>query len=202
MKTVVYFIRHAEPDYSVHDDASRSLTDKGIEAALSSPYRRAIDTIKPFVETNNMKVELVEDFRERKVDSCWTEDFHGFSQRQWEDFNFKLSDGESLNEVQERNIKALKKVLKKFYGKKIVIGTHGTALSTIINYYESAFGYAHTSGVGGMPCGACREFLMQLSFKNKDIEIMVDYKKRETIRLEELLPNWWGIKRYEENNAV
>ena len=66
----------------------------------------------------------------------------------------------------------------------------------------SPFVYAHTSGVGGMPCGACREFLMQLSFKNKDIEIMVDYKKRETIRLEELLPNWWGIKRYEENNAV
>ncbi|SMC22178.1 2,3-bisphosphoglycerate-dependent phosphoglycerate mutase [Clostridium acidisoli DSM 12555] len=156
MKTVVYFIRHAEPDYSVHDDASRPLTDKGkkdalkvatyfkdkeIEVALSSPYRRAIDTIKPFVETSNMKVELVEDFRERKVDSCWIDDFHGFSQRQWEDFNFKLSDGECLNEVQERNIKALKKVLKKFYGKKIVIGTHGTALSTIINYYESAFGY-------------------------------------------------------------
>lgn len=43
--------------------------DKGIEVALPSPYRRAIDTIKPFLETNNMDVELVEDFRERKVDS-------------------------------------------------------------------------------------------------------------------------------------
>lgn len=58
------------------------------------------------------------------------------------------------------------------------------------------------TGAGGMPCGACREFLMQLSLKNKDIEIMVDYKKRETIRLEELLPNWWGMMRYEENNIV
>lgn len=58
------------------------------------------------------------------------------------------------------------------------------------------------AGVGGMPCGACREFLMQLSLKNKDIEIMVDYKKRETIRLEELIPNWWGIERYKENNVV
>lgn len=58
------------------------------------------------------------------------------------------------------------------------------------------------AGVGGMPCGACREFLMQLSLKNKDIEIMVDYKKRETIRLEELIPNWWGMERYKENNVV
>ena len=29
-------------------------------------------------------------------------------------------------------------------------------------------------GNGGMPCGACREFFMQLSAKNKDMEIMVD----------------------------
>ncbi|QAT39860.1 histidine phosphatase family protein [Clostridium sp. JN-9] len=156
MKTVVYFVRHAEPDYSIHDDAIRPLTDrgkkdalkvaayfkdKGIEAALSSPYKRAIDTIKPFIDTNNMNVELVEDFRERKVDSCWIDDFHEFSQKQWEDFNYKLSDGECLHEVQERNVKALEKVLRKFYGKNIVIGTHGTALSTIINYYESSYGY-------------------------------------------------------------
>lgn len=50
---------------------------------------------------------------------------------------------------------------------------------------------------GGMPCGACREFLMQLSLKNKDMEIMVDYDSRKTVTLEELLPNWWGMKRYE-----
>lgn len=41
-----------------------------------------------------------------------------------------------------------------------------------------------------MPCGACREFLMQLSLKNKDLEIMVNYEKREIVRLEELIPNW------------
>lgn len=49
---------------------------------------------------------------------------------------------------------------------------------------------------GGMPCGACREFFMQLSDKNKDMEILVDYDSRKTIKLEELIPNWWGWKRY------
>ncbi|MFQ8706366.1 MAG: cytidine deaminase family protein [Thomasclavelia sp.] len=52
--------------------------------------------------------------------------------------------------------------------------------------------------VSGMPCGACREFLMQLSLKNKDTEIMIDYKGRKTIKLEKLLPNWWGLMRYEK----
>lgn len=53
-------------------------------------------------------------------------------------------------------------------------------------------------GGSGMPCGACREFLMQLSPRNKDTEIMVDYGKRETVTLEELMPGWWGQERYNE----
>lgn len=60
-----------------------------------------------------------------------------------------------------------------------------------------AFRDAPPKGRGGMPCGACREFLMQLSLKNKDMEIMIDYDNRKTITLEELLPDWWGMKRYE-----
>lgn len=51
-----------------------------------------------------------------------------------------------------------------------------------------------------MPCGACQEFLMQLSEKNKKIEIMVDYDSREIIKLEELISNWWGDERYENDN--
>lgn len=47
-----------------------------------------------------------------------------------------------------------------------------------------------------MPCGACREFLMQLSVKNKETEIMVDYDSRQTVKLEDLLPGWWGMNRY------
>lgn len=36
---------------------------------------------------------------------------------------------------------------------------------------------------------------MQLSPKNKDLEFMIDYDKRETITLGELMPNWWGEER-------
>ena len=56
-----------------------------------------------------------------------------------------------------------------------------------------------SGGGSGMPCGACREFLMQLSEKNRDMEIMVDYQTRETVTLKELLPNWWGEERYRQN---
>ena len=47
----------------------------------------------------------------------------------------------------------------------------------------------------GMPCGACREFLMQLSAANASAEIMQDYDRGETITLGELMPFWWGEDR-------
>lgn len=75
------------------------------------------------------------------MDSVWIEDFTAFSKAQWADFDYKLSDGESLNEVQSRNISALNSVLGKHKDKNIAIGSHGTALSTIINYYDKSFGY-------------------------------------------------------------
>ncbi len=52
---------------------------------------------------------------------------------------------------------------------------------------------------GGMPCGACREFFMQLNYDNKDMEILVDYDTKETIKLKELIPNWWGDERFNKN---
>ena len=47
----------------------------------------------------------------------------------------------------------------------------------------------------GFPCGACREYLMQLSKNSKNIEILKDKDNNETIKLEELIPNWWGYDR-------
>lgn len=154
--TTIYFIRHAEPDYTNHNDRERPLTQKGkedsklvtqylcdknIDIVLSSPYVRAVDTVKDFAESFGYPILTVEDFRERKVDSIWIEDFYKFSKMQWDDFEYKLSDGESLREVQDRNINALMEVLKEYTGKNIVIGSHGTALSTIINYFEPTYSF-------------------------------------------------------------
>ncbi len=52
----------------------------------------------------------------------------------------------------------------------------------------------------GTPCGACCEFFLQLDKRNKDMEIMTDYDKRETVFLSDLLSEWWGWERYETQN--
>lgn len=163
--THIYFVRHAEPNYNNHNDLTRELTEKGlsdrklatsyladksIDIALSSPYIRSIDTIKDFADAYNLTITTIEDFKERKIDSCWIEDFNSFARKQWEDFSYKLSDGESLDDVQKRNISALNQVLQTYDGKNIVIGSHGTALSTIINYYQPAFLYSQFEQIKGL----------------------------------------------------
>lgn len=154
--TTVYFVRHAEPNFQNHDDLSRELTKKGmedsklvtdflsnkeIEIVFSSPYRRSIDTIRDFFEKFGLECQIDTDFRERKIGS-WIEDFDSYTKKQWEDFSYHLSGGESLSEVQERNIRALRKVLKEHKEKNIVIGSHGTALSTVLHYFLPTFRYS------------------------------------------------------------
>ncbi len=47
-------------------------------------------------------------------------------------------------------------------------------------------------GKCGAPCGACREFMVQLMPSSyKDIEIMLDYEAMQTVRLGDITTEWW-----------
>ena len=155
--TNIYFIRHCEPKRSgEYNDKTYPLSEKGladcalvtdflqdkhINIMLSSPFKRAIDTISDFAIKHGLEIELIDDFRERKIADTWIDDFYTFAKKQWEDFSYKLPNGENLAEVQARNINALNNVLIKYKNKNIVIGTHGQALATIINYYNNDYGF-------------------------------------------------------------
>ena len=49
-----------------------------------------------------------------------------------------------------------------------------------------------------LPCGACREFFMQLNIKNGDCMVLTDYETKEFVKMKDLIPNWWGEERYAE----
>ncbi len=47
-------------------------------------------------------------------------------------------------------------------------------------------------GSSGAPCGACRELMVQLMPGTyRDVEILMDYEREETMTLGELTPAWW-----------
>ena len=155
--TNIYFIRHATPDRTKGEDANFPLTEKGqadvalvteflkdkaINVVLSSPFKRSYDTVADFAKTAGLTIETIHDFRERAIrgDQRWIDNFESYTRQQWADFSYKLPDGECLAEVQTRNIAALEDVLTRYSGKNIAVGTHGTALSTIINHYDPTYG--------------------------------------------------------------
>lgn len=50
-------------------------------------------------------------------------------------------------------------------------------------------------GRTGPPCGACREYLMQLDPDSSAMEILMDHETMRTVTLGELCPDWWGKER-------
>ena len=55
-----------------------------------------------------------------------------------------------------------------------------------------------SNGKLGSPCGACREYMMQLSSDSGEIEILLDIESLKTVKLKELIPLWWGEDRFND----
>lgn len=150
----LYFVRHCTSDPSVRGESVRPLSEKGrqeaaalveffrdipVDHVISSPYLRAIETVKGIADSHGLPVETDNDLCERTV-GVWVEDFLEFARQQWEDFDYSIPGGESLREVMRRYLMALGRMLDGSPG-VTVCGTHGTALSVLIHAYDEHFGY-------------------------------------------------------------
>ena len=152
--TKVYFVRHARPDKTVKDDRNRPLTkegladtgfvseilnDKGIDIAFCSPYKRSIDTIKDFTDSIGLQIKTDERFREREG-GVPGQGLRSHPER-WKLVGWNRDWGESIESVRKRNMEALIDVLEEYEGHNIIIGTHGTAFSTILDALSPDYGY-------------------------------------------------------------
>lgn len=156
----VYFVRHAEPEHEWGDDRTRPLTvdgkidskkvmdffrDKVIHEIYCSPYKRSIDTIADTAELLKKEILIDERLRERKPGPGGND--KESMRKRWTDFNYHEEAGESIGLVQQRNIAALKDILLQYQTLEegtdisIIIGTHGTALGSILNYFDPHFNF-------------------------------------------------------------
>lgn len=151
--TKVYFVRHAQPEHAWEDDRTRPLTEEGkrdcaivleflkdkkIDKFYCSPYKRSMDTIAD--AATFFGKEIITDERLREREKGLGGNNHGMFQKRWANHDYHEEGGESIALVQRRNMEALHEILSANPGKEIVVGTHGTALSTILNFYDSSFG--------------------------------------------------------------
>lgn len=159
--TILYFIRHAEPDFSEPDNYKRKLTVSGeiqaqrlseifndinVDGVYSSPYLRAIKTVEPIAKSKSLNVQLLDQFRERKSSDYRVskEKFMGYGKHQWDDFDFKLCGGESLNDVKTRYNTGVRIIINQHaqsQNRIFAVGCHIAGLCAYISQFNLISNY-------------------------------------------------------------
>ncbi|WP_246823365.1 histidine phosphatase family protein [Terribacillus saccharophilus] len=151
MLTTLYVVRHAHTIYTP-DEQNRTLSEKGyndakivqtlladekIDTYISSPYRRAWETIVSDAST----AMLDERLRERQVAADPVKDFQGAMDRLWSQEEYAFPGGESNKNARARGLTAFQHILASYPGKRIAIGTHGNLMVLTMGHYDNQFDY-------------------------------------------------------------
>ncbi|MDP4552535.1 histidine phosphatase family protein [Alkalihalobacillus macyae] len=152
-ETEIYLVRHAHSTYTP-DEYGRELSQKGredqerltnimknvtIDAVLSSPYMRAVQTVQGIADNNDLDIQLIEEFKERILAQEPVDDFNKAIETVWSDETVHMPGGESNEVARLRGVQAFNKVLQTYRGKSVAIGTHGNLMVLMMSYYDSQY---------------------------------------------------------------
>ena len=149
--TTVVFVRHAqsapspdlpEPAFPLSEkgrqqarDLAPVLAELGVTALASSPFVRAVDTLRPFAEASGLPIAIDDDLRERNLSAGWLPDTAAVEaavRRMFAEPSFALPGGESALDCIARFEAAVARVVAANPGETIAIAAHGGVLSHLI----------------------------------------------------------------------
>ena len=155
----VLLVRHAEsvaPGTSGFDEYTRPLTPKGlrdaqrlsemhastrIDAAYSSPYIRARQTIEPIARARGLAIEPIDDLRERMLSPVDLPDWRAHLKRSWDDFNYAPSGGESGFEAQARVLRVLDTIASRHSTGTVILASHGNLIALALHAFMPNVNY-------------------------------------------------------------
>jgi 2,3-bisphosphoglycerate-dependent phosphoglycerate mutase len=147
----VLLVRHAEPvapGTAGFDEFTRPLTAKGvrdarklretlaatrIDAAYSSPYIRARQTIEPIANARGLSIETIEDLRERLLSPIDVADWRSHLRRSWEDFDYAPAGGESGRVAQARVMRVMETIASTHRGGTVLVASHGNLIALALH---------------------------------------------------------------------
>ena len=201
--TILYFVRHAQPDYRFGVNSTFPLSEEGqqdclraaaflsdvaFDVAVSSPYRRSVQTIEPIIRKQKLQLHTDMRLRERDHPGGNSNSNEMFKKR-WADLSFHEEGGESLAATQERNMAAVRDILREYNGQTVLVGTHGTAFSTIMRYYCPDYGY--------------EDFIRIINFM--PYIVRMDFDNESLLKIEELFyieKPFHGVRNKPEDNKT
>jgi predicted acetyltransferase/broad specificity phosphatase PhoE len=155
----IYLIRHCEAE---GQPAEASLTDNGIKQAahlseffrdipidriISSPYKRAVQTVEPLAQRINLEIEKNDLLTERILSSQNLSDWLEKLRATFDDLDLKFEGGESSSEAKGRIVTVIEEVQNSEELNTTIIVTHGNLLSLLLNHYNHHFGFEEWRGL-------------------------------------------------------
>ncbi len=150
-----YLVRHAESIWN--EDENRPLSGRGrrdaelvadiligfpIDLILSSPYRRAKETIAPLAKRLNLIIQIEPNLRERCLSSEAIEDFYSAVEQAWADPTFAHPGGESNLAVQKRGLMIISWLQEEISTEHIVLSTHGNLLAVLLQHFDPSIDFS------------------------------------------------------------
>lgn len=152
MNQRIYLVRHAQ---ATGQAADAPLTSEGIDQAealaeflsgvgigriVSSPFARALQSIKPLSLRLNMEITLDERLIEAALSAIDYADWPDKLRGTFSDFELSFEGGESSQAATERAIAAINDALL-LETAPIVLVTHGRLLTLILKHFDSTYGF-------------------------------------------------------------
>ena len=117
----------------------KSISNIGV--VYSSSFFSSIDTAKYFIENKELDMIIDRRLDDRRVGNL-TDSTLNLRNLQEHDFSYKLSGGESLNDVKKRMTNCLKEILNKNEGENILIYTHNIPITVLLSVWcEKGFNF-------------------------------------------------------------
>lgn len=148
--TTLILVRHAQsaPDPNLPErdwplselgrrqatELSPVLRELGVDALASSPFIRAVETLRPYADAADLPIAVDEDLRERSLGG-WLADVaevEAAVRRMHADLDFRLEGGETGRACIARFEAALERVVAANPGRRVAVGSHGGVLGHLV----------------------------------------------------------------------
>ncbi len=148
--STIYLIRHCattgqEPEASLTEAGEQQaialaafLVGFGIERIISSPFRRAVQSIEPFAVNMGLTLETDVRLRERVLSPVPLDDWQALLQRSFAEPDFALPGGESSQSAGDRAEAAFREIAAA--GKTTALVTHGNLTALLLGRLGLPFG--------------------------------------------------------------
>lgn len=115
------------------------LIRSGVQRVISSPFVRAMETVRPFCNRTGIQLETDDRLVERVLSGRDLPDWRDHLRQSFDDADYCLDGGESSRSAQARGLSALQAAQAS--GERCVLVTHGNLLALMLRSMDAAVGF-------------------------------------------------------------